>query len=288
VLQDLGDDRLDRVLLRAVDAHEPGLGRGVERLGDEEAPQLPDQERGVVAVREHDVDDVAPVVLAALAEDLLDAGVVELAVVAGAAEAAVPPLGLEAGERAGRLADVLLRVALAQAEELHELAGVVLVGRPLGRLEQRQEQAHRVVGRDLARERLEVAEGVLTQLAVLREHQRRLLVARREVVVPEERHLLDQRALRADHPVEPPQPVVAPLVDRIERAVLGARSWADQIGAAAAVQQPGERRVLAGLRPLGDLVRTCAEAGAPHDASYVCLGPLGSHPQVHRLGREPA
>ena len=65
---------------------------------------------------------------------------------------------------------------------------------------------HRRISGNRKQERAEVAERLRTKQVDLRDHQvgRHLGVTRREVAVPEERHLLDQRPARAQHAIEPP------------------------------------------------------------------------------------
>ena len=143
----------------------------------------------------------------------------------------------EAGQRARRLADVLLRVAVvrAQREQLEELAREVLVGRLVARARQVEPDLHRAVAHHRARERAEVAERVAPQRALLAHHQldvADLVVRRRPVVVPVERHALDQRMAAAHHAVEPPEHVVAVLVDGVERPPVDARLGALQRRAA--------------------------------------------------------
>ena len=212
---------------------------------------------------------VLPVVVAALAEDDLRAGVVAARVVAEVHVAnGLPPVDAPAGERAGLLADVVLGVAAAGAEreELHQLARVVLVGGPLRVLDPVQPEEHGGVLRDREQELLEGAERAPAEERVLVEHE--LLradpgVRGREPVVPDERHPLDQLPVRPDHAVEPPEVVVPPRVLRRERvAVVVGRRGADE---------PRPRRiqeVVDGLPEalLGNsrrLTRLRAEAGTP-------------------------
>ena len=129
-------------------------------------------------------------------------GVVELAVVAEVVRpAALGPVGAEAGQRARHLAHVALGVAAAgaEAEQLLQLARVVLVDVPAAVGGAVEPQQHRRVARDVERELLERAERVAPQQGVLAEHQglrRPARLAGREPVVPDERHALDQRRLR--------------------------------------------------------------------------------------------
>ena len=135
------------------------------------------------------------------------------------------------------------RVAAAGAEreQLHQLAGVVLVRRPLGVLRAGEPEQHRRVLRDLAQHRVERAEREAAQQLVLVQHQllRADAVERgREPVVPDEGHPLDERAGRPHHPVEPPEVVVTPGVGRREPAALVvARLGADELLAT----RPGQR-----------------------------------------------
>ena len=272
--------RLDPQARAAVAPDERAAGARVDRYRDEVAPELVDEERRMVTVGGDDPEHVAPAEAPALAEDPLDAAVVRRAVEPDALEAVVGPAGAEARERARRLADVALGVAAPEREELHQLPRVVLVRRLLGGVGERQEELHRRVARDSLEQRPEAAERPLAQHAVLREHLRRLLPARGEVVVPEEGHLLHERALSADHPVEPPEDVVTPLVQRVERLAVDARRRADEVGPAATAQDEAERRVPARPRPSASLLRRRAETGAPEEASDVLLGPAGGHRRV--------
>jgi hypothetical protein len=216
---------------------------------------------------------VAPVEVAALAEDSLAAPVVPALVVAEAhrAEVVVPRVA-PAGERAGLLAHVALGVGPAvgaEREELHQLARVVLVRRVLRVVDAGEPEQHRRVARHVRQERVEGAEAAPPEEPVLVQHQPRRpdAVPRGcEPVVPDERHALVQRLRRPDHAVEPPQLVVAPAVEGRE-------------GAAVAVVRPralqpvaaGPRERVHGTlepepgQPLG-LAAARAEAGAPEEA----------------------
>jgi hypothetical protein len=120
------------------------------------------------------------------------------------------------GEGAGALLDVVLGVvADAQAEQLHELAGEVLVGAPDARVVVVEVGEHRGVADDPEQQVGEAAQRVRAEQLVLHVHVVRVLdraVAGREVVVPEERHLLFERARRLDHALEPPPLDVADLL----------------------------------------------------------------------------
>ncbi len=107
----------------------------------------------MVGMRHAEPARVLPRVRAALAEDLLDARVVVLRVVAEVDVALVrPPVVAEAGQRARILAHVVLAVAAARAEreQLHHLAAVVLVRRVLAVVGAVQPEQHRRVARSPA------------------------------------------------------------------------------------------------------------------------------------------
>ena len=228
----------------------------------------------MLRVGDAEIEHVAVVEVAALAEDPLRRRVVRLGVVEDRHRAVAAALGAKAGQRPRGLTDVLLRVALAEREQLHQLARVVLVGLLLRRVGERQEQQHRRVLRDVGQQAAEAAQRVAAQHLVLRELQRPVLVERREVVVPEERHLLDERARRADHLVQPPQHVMAVLVDRVQRLAAEVRlGEARPRRARASAQQPVDRLALAAARPVAQLLARRAEARAPEQALDMRLGP---------------
>ena len=89
--------------------------------------------------------------------------------------------------------------ARAEAEQLLQLAGVVLVDVPAAVRRAIEPQQHRRVVRDVDRQPLEVAQRVPAQERVLAQHQllRHAGLRGREPVVPDERHPLHQRRLRA-------------------------------------------------------------------------------------------
>src|SRR5438105_3438790 len=215
---------------------------------------------------------VIPVEMPALAEDPLDAGVVPFRVVAEVDRAdVVVPVVAPAGELAGLLADVALRVAPAvgaDREQLHQLPAVVLVRRILGVVGPGEPEQHRRVLRHLREQRRERAEPVLPKELVLPEDQARVagVLRGREPVVPDERHPLGKRAARPDHPVEPPELVVAPGVVRRERAAV----VVVRLGAAQALA-PWVRQGVDGVleavlgQALG-LTGAWAETGAPKEA----------------------
>ncbi len=257
---------------RPVELLEARARRRVRRHRHEVAPQLLDEERGVLRMAERQRDGVTPRERASLAEDHLRAGVVALRVEAevGLALAALPR-ARPASQGPRLLAHVALAVAvpLAEREQLHQLAAVVLVRRVLRVVDAGEPHEHRRVGGDREQELAEVAERETPQEPVLRHHQ--LLradtrVRRGEPVVPVERHPLDQRPARAHHPVEPPEVVVAVGVAGGEPvALLVARRRPDPLLA----RRAGQREhgcVEPELCELRGLAAARAEAGTPEQA----------------------
>ena len=199
---------------------------------------------------DHQLAHVFPVPVALLAEDRLRARVVPGGVVEGrvltlrgGAVLGLVPVVAPAGERPRGLVMsscvyilrvspqavgvVLERRIVAEAEQLHHLAGVVLVGRPLVGVGAVEPQEHRRIVGDVVQQVLEVADRVASQQPVLAQHVAGVAdpgVGRREVVVQVQRHPLLALVGRAHHPVEPPQAVVAPGVERVDRRCR--RPWA--------------------------------------------------------------
>ena len=157
-----------------------------------------------------ELDRVLPAEGAGFVEDHLHVRVVVCAVEVEVDPAdVVLPVGRPSGQGAGLLAHVALGVAVPgpEGEDLHHLAGVVLVRGALDRVQPIEVEKHRRVDRHPHREPGEVAEPALPEEVVLREHQLLVpdrLVRGREPVVPDERHPLDERPRGANHLVEPP------------------------------------------------------------------------------------
>ena len=116
---------------------------------------------------------------------------------------ALDPVGTPAAERPRDLAHVGLGVGAAvgaEREELHQLAAVVLVDRALAVVEAGQPDEHRLVLRDGRDERVEAAEPGAAEEVVLLEHELTradAVVGRREPVVPDQRHPLDELMARS-------------------------------------------------------------------------------------------
>jgi hypothetical protein len=177
----------------------------VRILGDELAPELGgDERRGLRTLEDH-VEHGVAVEAARFAEHRLHAGIVD-----ERAEQVAAGFAIEAParERARRFLDVAFRVLpLAEREELHHLAREVLVRLRLAALRGVEVDEHRRVLRRRVQEVGEAAERVRAQRYVLLVHEPRethLLLARHEVVVPEERHALGDGRWRHQHLVHPP------------------------------------------------------------------------------------
>jgi hypothetical protein len=170
-----------------------------------------------------------------------------------------------AGERARRFFDVVLGVrAQAEREELHHFARVVFVRMRLVVRAIVEPDQHRRIAGHRRQQRRKPPEPLLPEQIDLRDHLRRLhlLQRRREMAVPEQRHLFVQRVRRAQHPVEPPQlrrlPVLLGIVQQRGVGVVGearvrSRRMEQRIDRARRPERAEPRHV--------DLV--AAEAGAP-------------------------
>ena len=272
VLEDRGHHGADVVPRAHVQPLKSGPGRVVRRHGDEVAPELVHEEGCVVLVGDAQPDRALPVEGADLPEDHLHGVVVVFALEAEALPAvAVLVVGGPAGQRAGLLADVALRVAVvgAEREELHQLAGVVLVRSALHRVEAVQVEQHRRVDRHAHGKTLERAEPDLAEEVVLLEHDALVadgLVRGREPVVPDEGHPLDQRLRGAHHAVEPPEMVVAEGVLRRDPVSVHRRRLADEPVDPVRVDERVDCAVKALRRQRVLLAAARPEAGAPEES----------------------
>ncbi len=276
-LEDRLDDRADpapRPDVEPLERRRRLLG-GVAR--DEVAPQLADEERRVQRVADHQAAGRLPAVVARLAEDGLGLVVPACGLPAEVVVAELAaPVAAPAAERTGQLAHVALGVGAAvgtEAEELHHLAGVVLVDRATPVRGAVEEDQHRRVAGDVEQQLLEAPERVAAEEVRLLEHQplgADAVEARGEPVVQDERHALRELVARADHPVEPGEVVVAPRARRVER--LGdAAGDVGRLGArerrrAGRAQQRRHRAVEPEGGEPGAVARARAEAGAPQEA----------------------
>ena len=164
-----------------------------------------------------------------LAEDRLFAVVVQSR---AERERAGLAIDAPAGECARRFLDVLFAVvALSQREKLHHFTREILVRRAFAVLRVVEIDDHRGILRHRVQKGREAAHRVCAKHRVLREHQPRiahLLLARNEMVVPEQRHSFGERRRRDEHFANPPsaQFVGAARFPALKRlAFLGARHW---------------------------------------------------------------
>ena len=182
-------------------------------VGDEEVVHMPGYEPGAGGLPQHDVNDVLAVEVAGVSEE----GLLCVVVVFGP-EAELPRvasvripghLGVNrpSGEGAGALEYVRLGVVSdAEAEQFQKLASPVLVGSALVVLVIVQPVDHGGVSGEFDQKLAVVAHAVVSEHIYLFEQVVAVVhlgVSGGEDVVPEQRHLLLQRSLGGDHPVEP-------------------------------------------------------------------------------------
>ena len=181
-------------------ANDGGLGVVV----GEEPPQPATDVLGGFGLGHDDVDDIVAVEVAGLSEE----GLVAEVVLALVEEELGLALQLPAGEGPGRLADIVFGVvADAEAEEFHELAGVVLVGGRLLVGAAVEINHHRRVARDGLQQVAVPAHALGAEELVLLQRLRAvagLLEGAGQDAVPEESDLLLEGALRVRHALEPP------------------------------------------------------------------------------------
>ncbi len=295
VAQDDPQERL-QVVARAQVVPDHHLHRRLgRRCRDEVRPQLPRQERRVVRMAHHEADDVLPVPRPGVAEDRLrpvrvPRRVVEGRVLAlgGVSARRLVPVVAPSGEGQRGRVDVGLGVDLRllpqaerrgleagvvpQAEELHELACVVLVRRPPVGVGAVQPEEHRGVVGQPGHQVEKVAGRVRPQKLVLAQHVARVpdaAVRRGEVVVQVERHPLLELVVRAHHPVEPPQRVVAPDVQRVDRAAVHPRRGACQLRGRLRRKEVLDGAVQPERSVVGDLRVRPRESSAPEQAAEV-------------------
>ena len=220
-----------------------------------------------------DVDDVAAVEPARLAQEGLDPVVVLL--LAALEAGVVVAVGIQgdglgecpARERAGRVLDVQLGVAAdAHREELQQLASVVLVRLAAHVLVVVQPVDHGRVARELQEDRAHVGHADPAEhlhLAVECGDVLALEEGRGEYVVPEEGHLLLERPACDRHTVHPPhgRPMVA------VPAVVAVAEVGIDVGEALGVEQVVHHVVIRAGRQGFQLAAGGAESGPPHQVS---------------------
>ena len=289
---------------------EAGVGRLAvgPRLAALEPPEQSTRDPlGARLLLQEDADQAVGVETAAAAEDRLAAVVVVAAGELEAAPGGGAPADAIAGQRARRLADVVLGVvALPEAEELHDLTREVLVGLAAAVGDVVEVHEHRRVLEHRAQQHPVVAQGVLVDQLGLTDHVVAALhggLGAREEAVPEEPHAIPQRVLAADHALEPLRHVVdglaghllPDLLDDADALLLIHGADALEVGHARLVlpgelgtlggQQVLDQGLLPGLDPALDLGRGGAEAGAVEEVLRLACGP-GLGRSGGGLGRE--
>ena len=236
--------RLDR---RRVARFLHAPGRHLRLVGDEEVVQVP-RDEARRALLPHDlVDDVLALQPARHAQELLLAVVVVLRPVEE--RRVVAAVGIQrdrlpegpAGEGVGRVLDVgLAVVADPHREEFQQLAAVVLVRGVAVVLAVVQPEDHGRVLRELQQQRAEVAQPLPPQHVDVRLDRRPVLQlepSRREDVMPEQRHLLLQRARRRRHAVDPAGDPGDGRLGRDQRREVAAQEVVGRLRRAIGVQQ---------------------------------------------------
>ena len=199
-------------------------------LADEEAVDLGRDVLGRDRLLENDLEHVHPVEVPGAAQKRLGSVVVPRLV-----DDEVQVVEVPAGEGARRLADVAFRVvAHAHREQLHHLAGEVLVGGSLHVHPGIEVVEHPRILRDRDQQLAEVPGRVTLEHLDLEQHLpvvADLALGGGEVPVPEQRHLLFERPVGVEHPLRPPvadaaglqrgraQPVEETIGDRLHVAV---------------------------------------------------------------------
>src|SRR5438132_1954541 len=115
-------------------------------------------------------------------------------------------------------------VSQAQGEQFHQFASVVFVRRCPGTLRQIEVEEHGGVGGNTQQDVVKGIEGVIAQELVLDDHTHEprsttyLVKTAREDAMPEQCHLLEQRALGPCHAQQPPAYLLQwPVEIKIER-----------------------------------------------------------------------
>ncbi len=202
--EDRAQQRRDLVIAVAEHGAELRLRLGRNILAHEEPIDFAGHEFGRDLLLENDAEDVDAVEVSGSAEK----GLLSVVVLCGVdleIEIVIDP----AGESARRFADILLAVvADAHGEELHHLAGEILVRGTFHVLGGVEIGEHRRPTRDFDQQRAEIAGRLAVQQGKLLLHLAivaDLFLAGGEMAVPEQGHLLFQRMVGRDHAVGPPK-----------------------------------------------------------------------------------
>ena len=255
----------------------------------------------MAGVGHHHVHELAVVERAGLAQDglraLVEAGlgeegrrgirVVVVHLPSGGGARSVQHVGLGVVRPAGRVGD-------AEAEELQQLAAVVLVDPALAAVLPREEAQHRRPLADLVHEVAEVGRRVRRQVRVPAEegvllgHQLRrgdLVALGGEVPVEEQGEALHQGVAGADHLVAPGQHQVGVRLVRAQGRPVAAPGGGPAAGPwGSAISRSTARCRLMPLKRFAVGVGG-AEAGAPHQAVDHQLGQRDLGPAGRRLAR---
>ena len=178
-----------------------------------------------------------------------------------------------AGERPRALLDVGLGVvADPHREQLEDLAAVVLVDRLRVVLVVVQPVDHGRIAREVEQERAEVREAVLAEHLDVADHRRGVLAlgpAGGEDVVPEQRHLLFERALRVDHPPDPAPVPRRRVVDvGAQVRVVAGKDVLVQVRHPLGVDQLLDHLFVRPRRVRLKLVARCPESGPPQQMGH--------------------
>ena len=183
------------------------------------------------------------------------------------------PLKRPAGERPGGLADVVLGVVTdAGGEELHQLAGVVLIRLALPVRFGVEVDHHRRVFRYGFEQVVEVTHRHLPKELVLGEHLggAGLVEPAGQQAVPEQRHLFLERPRRLHHSLQPPS---------LDGRNRGGTATAARI-------HRGERRVERGVRGLRAIEQHLRGAGGAHRQVAVELAGRGAEARAPKEMRD--
>ena len=255
-------------------------GGDLRLVGDEEVVEMAGDETGGSRLRNDDVDDVVAVEVAGAAEE----GLLAVIVVIGAEVemGGIEAVGVDgrrlregpAGEGACAVLDVVLRVvAHAHREQFQQFASIVLVGFAFAVLVVVQPVDHGRVHGEFEQYGAHIAHADAAEQIDLVVHRHDMLalgISGGKDMMPEERHLLFQRAFAVDHAVDPRADVDLRVLRRRSSAARYPRRWA---GSAPAPPDP--RR--AGRTPVGRTPPTplCLRQSRPGAAS----GQSGPDPQ---------
>ena len=252
--------------------------RHLRLVRDEEVVKVPAQELPGRRLLHDDVNDVFAVEVARLAEErLLAVVVVPVAVLEARMIEQIwhswQRIGVcPARECASRHLHIVLGVvADAHREQLHQLAAIVLVWRAIVVVAVVQPVDHSWVPGNLQQQFAEVPHRMGVQHFVVSPHRRpgvQLGESRSKHAVPEQRHLLFQRATRIEDAIQP----AASGADKSLRLHMHwrepQRNVIVRLRLAHRIQQPVNGRVISPFCQRLDLVIPCAKTCSSHQVRY--------------------